>query len=62
MIISLTNSPPGSNVRHSRRNGALVMPAMGASTTGGHTESGPIARGIRMSVRGTVMGWVPTGR
>ena len=45
VIISLTNSPPGSNVRHSRRNGALVMPAMGASTTGGHTASGPIRSG-----------------
>jgi hypothetical protein len=62
VIISLTNSPPGSNVRQSRRNGAFVMPAMGARTTGGHTETGPIASGAPVSVRGTVMGGAPTGR
>ena len=35
VIISLTNSPlPPVNSRHRVRKGALVMPAMGASTTG----------------------------
>jgi hypothetical protein len=62
VIISLTNSPPGSNVRHSRRNGALVMPAIGASTTGGHTRSGPILSGVGLSVGSTVMACAPTGR
>ncbi len=46
VIISLTNSPlPPENSRQRVRNGALVMPAMGASTTGGCTVCGPIARG-----------------
>src|SRR6478609_5243531 len=43
VIISLTNSPlPPENSRHRVRKGALVMPAMGASTTGGCTVCGPI--------------------
>ena len=33
---------PPLNSRHSVRNGALVIPAMGASTTGGRTACGPI--------------------
>src|SRR5690606_21279740 len=45
VIISLTNSPlPPLNSRHRVRKGALVIPAMGASTTGGDTVCGPIAR------------------
>ncbi|ADI10370.1 cytospin-A, putative [Streptomyces bingchenggensis BCW-1] len=43
VIISLTNSPlPPENSRQRVRNGALVIPAMGASTTGGVTVCGPI--------------------
>ncbi len=43
VIISLTNRPlPPENSRHRVRNGALVIPAMGASTTGGCTVCGPI--------------------
>lgn len=46
VIISLTNNPlPPENSRQRVRNGALVMPAIGASTTGGCTVCGPIARG-----------------
>ncbi len=41
VIISLTNRPPPKS-RQSRRNGESVMPAIGASTTGGHTAYGPI--------------------
>ena len=41
VIISLTYRPPPKS-RQSRRNGELVMPAIGASTTGGHTACGPI--------------------
>ncbi len=45
VIISLTNSPlPPLNSRHRVRKGALVMPAMGASTTGGVTACGPMVR------------------
>src|SRR5882757_9771564 len=45
VIISLTNSPfPALDSRHRVRKGALVMPAIGASTTGGHTVCGPIRR------------------
>ncbi len=44
VIISLTNSPlPPENSRHRVRNGALVIPAIGASTTGGDTRCGPMA-------------------
>jgi hypothetical protein len=47
VIISLTNSPlPPLNSLHSVRNGAFVMPAMGASTTGGRTVCGPICRAV----------------
>ena len=61
VIISLTNRPgrapatgPGREAsasgaaaasRHSSRNGALVTPAIGASTTGGQIDSGPIDSG-----------------
>ena len=34
MTISLTYTKPGANRRQSSRNGALVTPAIGASTTG----------------------------
>ena len=50
MTISLTYSPPPKR-RHRRRNGAFVTPAIGASTTGGDTSSGPIRSGV-----------TPTGR
>src|SRR5687767_6025998 len=39
--IPLTNSP-SPWLRHTRRNAVLVMPAIGASTTGGDTSSGPM--------------------
>jgi hypothetical protein len=46
VIISLTKSPrPPENSRHSVRKGALVIPAMGASTTGGSAVSGPMRKG-----------------
>lgn len=46
VIISLTNRPlPPLNSRHSVRNGALVIPAIGASTTGGATVCGPMRNG-----------------
>ena len=41
MIISHTNNPAPCS-RQSALNGAFVMPAIGASTTGGHTSIGPI--------------------
>ena len=44
VIISLTYSP-APNRRQSVRKGGLVTPAMGASTTGGQTRSGPMATG-----------------
>ncbi len=45
VIISLTNRPlPPLNSRHRVRKGALVIPAMGASTTGGCTACGPMDR------------------
>src|SRR6266498_4719353 len=44
MIISLTYNPAPYS-RHRVRNGALVTPAIGASTTGGHTRCGPTGSG-----------------
>ncbi|GGP15364.1 hypothetical protein GCM10012278_74850 [Nonomuraea glycinis] len=41
VIISHTNNPAPCS-RQSALNGAFVMPAIGASTTGGHTSIGPI--------------------
>ena len=41
VTISLTYRP-APNSRHMVRNGALVTPAIGARTTGGHTSSGPM--------------------
>ena len=47
VIISLTNRPlPPLNSLHSVRKGALVIPAMGARTTGGVTVCGPICRWV----------------
>ena len=48
MIISLTYSPPP-NSRHSGRNGWFVMPAIGASTTGGDTTSGPMRSAVALA-------------
>src|SRR5262249_11211686 len=48
VIISLTNSPrPPENSLHRVRNGALVIPAIGARTTGGWTVCGPIRSCVR---------------
>ena len=44
VIISETYSP-APKPRHSVRNGGLVMPAIGASTTGAAIASGPIESG-----------------
>ncbi len=53
VIISLTNSPlPPLNSLHRVRNGALVIPAMGASTTGGRTACGPMRRVVFTGVLG----------
>lgn len=54
VIISLTNRPlPPLNSRHSVRNGAFVIPAMGARTTGGCALWGPI-ESEEFSVESTV--------
>ena len=58
VIISQTKSPlPPENSRHSVRNGALVMPAIGASTTGGHTVCGPMrsAGAVASAVMRTIL-------
>src|SRR3954466_1475 len=48
VIISLTYSPPPYS-RHSVRNGWLVMPAIGASTTGGDTTNGPMRSAVALA-------------
>jgi len=56
VTISATYSPPPFS-RHSRRNAALVMPAIGASTTGVSTTSEPMRSGGRTRVA-EVVTWV----
>ena len=46
IIISLTYTSPGPNLRHRLRNGALVTPAIGANTTGGQTLCSPSCSGF----------------
>ena len=48
MIISLTYRPPPYS-RHRVRNGWLVMPAIGASTTGGDTTNGPMRSAVALA-------------
>ncbi|GAA0456767.1 hypothetical protein GCM10009544_19260 [Streptomyces stramineus] len=56
VIISLTNSPlPPENSRQSVRKGAFVIPAIGASTTGGHTVCGPTESGVKGEPASIVM-------
>src|SRR5690348_6661150 len=72
VIISLTNSPPawpGSRAgamasRHKRRKAVLVMPAIGARTTGGsattrpESRSGELVRVVMASAAGELRGEV----
>jgi len=45
ITISFTYTRPGANARHMVRNGALVTPAIGASTTGAAGVKEPIRTG-----------------
>src|SRR5665811_534833 len=56
VTISATYRPPPFS-RHSRRNAALVMPAIGASTTGVSTTSEPMRSGGRTGAA-EVVTWV----
>src|ERR1700712_3251952 len=52
---------PAPNSRHSPRKDVLVMPAIGASTTGGHTGNGPICRTSALAPGGATAGCAVAG-
>ena len=60
VVISETYSPAPDSL-HRRRNARLVMPAMGASTTGGSTTKSPTRIGKRWAIDATFMRLIVPG-